>query len=484
VTDEAVARRLVKSFGGVPLSLKLVATLLAQDPDALKAGNVPKGRGAWFVRLSDEVIQGQLYERVLEHIKDDQVRRLAYPGLVLRRITAEVILEVLNDPCELGLQTMDEAATLFDGLGREVSLVAIDATDGALVHRSDLRRVMLRLMMESDPIRVRTIREAAIAYYDSQPSRRGVAEATYHRLALGQSVDGSILRDPEIRGSLQAAISEFSIAVQLDLSTLGFDVSDEVRAQASREQRDTSVASQVEDMLQYGPTSLENAKRLVDEASQGLTGPSPLYRAGARVAAQQDDLERAGTWISRGIEAAALANGGESTLGLVREQAWLEHGLAVADDDTSLQQLATYADRYQDRLALTQHHLQALDPERSPSSGALSTIRDLLRDLDSLGVWNLAPATRRAVEVSMAAPDNGVVATLRDLVLSESSPFRFVTFPDRAVQAALEAVHRADQDPAQFGKSWLRLLDMWPYRVLDVRPPFSRSAEQLNESAA
>ena len=137
VNDPEVARQLVKSFGGVPLSLKLVATLLAQDPDALKGKNAPKGRGTWFVSLSDEVIQGQLYERVLERIKDDQVRRLAYPGLVLRRITPEVILQVLNEPCELGLHTLEEAAALFEGLRREVSLVSVDTTDGALVHRSD-----------------------------------------------------------------------------------------------------------------------------------------------------------------------------------------------------------------------------------------------------------------------------------------------------------------------------------------------------------
>jgi hypothetical protein len=484
VTDEDVATRLVKSFGGVPLSLKLVATLLAQDPDALKAANAPKGRGSWFVSISDEVIQGQLYERVLDRIRDDQVRRLAYPGLVLRRITPEVILEVLNEPCELGVQTMSEAATLFDGLRREVSLVAVDQTDGALVHRSDLRRVMLRLLVESDPIRVRKIREAAIDYYERLPGRRGLAEATYHRLALGQSVHETILRDPEVRRSIQTAISEFSIPVQLELSTLGFEVTDEVRSQASREQRDTAVASQVEDMLPYGLTSLASAKQLVEEASQGLAGPSPLYRAGARVAAQQDDLPLARTWISRGLEAAALANGGEWTLGLVREQAWFQQGLARSDDEVSLGQLATYAERYQDRLALAQHRLQALDPHGSPSTGALSTIRDLLRDLGPLGAWNLAPATRSAVELSVDLPDTGIVNVLHGLVLSESGPFRFVTFPDYAVHSALQEVLGSDPSPVRFGKSWLRLLEMWPYRVLDVRPPFGRQGEQLSESAA
>ena len=252
--------------------------------------------------------------------------------------------------------------------------------------------------MESDPIRVRQIRTAAIAFYDSEPGRRGVAEATYHRLALGQTVDPAILRDPEIRASIQTAIVEFSIATQLELSALGFEVTDEVRSQASREQRDSSVASQVEDMLPYGATSVADAQRLVDDASQGMTtGPNPLYRAGARVAMQQGDLPRARTWISRGLEEAALANGGESTLGLVREQAWLDHGLTTSEDDVSLQQLATYAERYQDRMAMAQHRLQALAPKDAPPDAvlsALSTIlRDLLRGLGPEGVWNLAPAT-------------------------------------------------------------------------------------------
>jgi hypothetical protein len=297
-------------------------------------------------------------------------------------------------------------------------------------------------------------------------------------------VDPSILRDPEIRASIQTAIVEFSIATQLELSALGFEVTDEVRRQASREQRDSSVASQVEDMLPYGATSVADAQRLVDDASQGLAGPSPLYQAGARVAMQQDDLPRARTWISRGLEAAALANGGESTLGLVREQAWLDHGLTTTEDDASLQQLATYAERYQDRMAMAQHRLQALDPKDAPPDTALSTIRDLLQGLGPEGVWNLTPATRRAVEASQALPDSGIVATIHDLVLSESSPFRYVSFPDQAVQAALETVLGGDQDPARFAASWLRLLEIWPYRVLDIRPPLGRSAEQLSESAA
>ena len=141
VTDAAMAKRLVSQYGGVPLSLKLVASLLAKDPAALD-DDAPS-RGSLFRRVSDELVQGQLYGRVLDHIGDERVRRLAHPGLVLRRITPELIYQVLNGPCQLGITGPDDAVAMFDALRRETSLVSVDETDGSLVHRSDLRRVML-----------------------------------------------------------------------------------------------------------------------------------------------------------------------------------------------------------------------------------------------------------------------------------------------------------------------------------------------------
>src|SRR6185295_5382988 len=100
VTDAATQRRLVRVFGGIPLSLKLVAALASKEESAgadLLAGQ----NGLSVLMMSDELIQGQLFGRILNNIANEQVRRVASPGLVLRRVNPGLILEVLNGPCQL-----------------------------------------------------------------------------------------------------------------------------------------------------------------------------------------------------------------------------------------------------------------------------------------------------------------------------------------------------------------------------------------------
>jgi hypothetical protein len=109
---EEAAAAVVRQVGGSPLSLKLAASLLRRedaDRDGIK--NI-SGRSRFWFSPADEEIQGQLYERLLGRIHDPRVERLAHPGLVLRRITPEVILNVLNEPCRLEVQTLREAKLL------------------------------------------------------------------------------------------------------------------------------------------------------------------------------------------------------------------------------------------------------------------------------------------------------------------------------------------------------------------------------------
>jgi hypothetical protein len=45
--------------------------------------------------LAETAVQGQLYQQILNHIPDPDLRQLAHPGLVVRRVTRDVIKEVL-----------------------------------------------------------------------------------------------------------------------------------------------------------------------------------------------------------------------------------------------------------------------------------------------------------------------------------------------------------------------------------------------------
>jgi len=150
------------------------------------------------------VIQRTLYNRILGHIRDDGVRQLAHPGLVLRRLTARLIVDVLAAPCGLGVRDETAASELLELLAREVS-VGRRSDGGAVVHRADLHGLMLPLLEDNRPQLVRDIRDRVIEFY--RDSDR--AEEIYHRLARGDdtaTVDGRWL--PGAEDHLRAAVDK------------------------------------------------------------------------------------------------------------------------------------------------------------------------------------------------------------------------------------------------------------------------------------
>jgi hypothetical protein len=467
IDGDGQARRLVETFGRMPLTLKLVAELAARTPG---------GAGALLeegiVAASDEVIQGQLYERVLDHIDDPQVKRLAYPGLVLRRINPEVVLEVLNEPCGLGLQSIEESADLCDRLRQDSTLVYVDAAEGDLVHRSDLRRVMLKMLLISAPARVDRIRRAAIDYYERQPSRRGRAEECYHRLHLNSWADPSFFSDTEVRSSIQAVIEEFTPQVMLYLSTFGLKVPSWVAGKASRAERDAAVAAEIEELLPYGPSSESQAWTDFDHARAGTTHGSPvLCRAGARVAAQRGQDALALSLIDEGLETAVRNGSAAGMLPLLQERAWLRKA------PTDLDRLAEHARRHDDTGAQLQHRLQT-----GPFSDRdLAVIGELLTQADSEVLWGLVPAMREVVEAAAGRGATAVLGPLEEDFHDELGPFRYAVFHDAAVTETLELLLSGR---VSFAPAFLDLCRLWPYRILFVRPPYGRRGEQLSESVA
>lgn len=199
-TDDASLARLVKVVGRTPLALRLAARLLAGGDS-----------GLLHLRLRHERIQAVLFHRVLDHIRierdaplagqwidneerqrlEDELRRLVYPGLAVRRITQGVIEHVLAEPCDVPLRDEGHAARLFAGLAQQVDIVEPgDADDGepSLLHRTDVRRMMLRdLEQKAGEDRIRRIDRRAVRYHAGIATLAHCAEEIYHRLRLGQS---------------------------------------------------------------------------------------------------------------------------------------------------------------------------------------------------------------------------------------------------------------------------------------------------------
>jgi AAA ATPase domain len=187
VAPAEIARSIARQIGGNPLSLRLAAAVIAKE--GLRTDGIEKLKTqALLRRVEDSVIQAQLFQRILDHIHDERVRRVAHPGLVLRRVTPELILSVLAIPCGVDVASLAEATNLFDELAREVSLVS-SANDGALVHRTDLRRVMLPPLRRDKPADVADIHRRAVAFYLEHADVVSRAEEIYHRLALHEPAD-------------------------------------------------------------------------------------------------------------------------------------------------------------------------------------------------------------------------------------------------------------------------------------------------------
>jgi hypothetical protein len=483
VKDPVLARRLVDRYGGVPLSLKLVASL-AREPDEDTAQLAAGGRIRSLARVGNEVVQGQLYERVLAHVHDERVRRLAHPGLVLRRITPEVILEVLDGPCELGITDIDAATDLFEALRRETSLMSVDDADGSLVHRSDLRRVMLRLLMTSEPGRVLRIRQAAVAYYGAMGGRRGDAEVAYHRLHLGEDVEEAAFKDPEVRSSIQASIMEFDPAVQRRLATLGFRVAADVLELASRDEQEQAIAARVEAYLPNGPQAWSAALALLRDQAARLDHPSPLFRAWARVLIQTGDHTGAADWIAHGLEQAGIANDARQGMDLLVERAWLEQLDAGQAASATVVSLAEAAMRHEDPRTRLLARLLAFHRDDPEVATQLDGLAGVLGQATPDDVWALLPALRGVVEAAVEHGTSGVLAAVQEQVMNPGGPFGLVYVGDPGTQRRLEDVLSQGRDSAAFGRAFVGLLAAWPFQILSVQPPYGRQGMELSESAS
>lgn len=123
-----------------------------------------------------------IYEkRIVDHVRDGLARKLAWPGLIVRRVTVEIIRELLASVCDIAPEDAERA---FNALGNEVWMVTREA--GGLRHRPDLRARTLPLMQKHNEKKFMEVAKAAVKYFGRhrERSREDRAEWIYHRLLL------------------------------------------------------------------------------------------------------------------------------------------------------------------------------------------------------------------------------------------------------------------------------------------------------------
>ncbi len=193
--------RIVSLVRGNPLSLRLAAQVFAKQ--GLKSLTSAVDQARFDVAFAHERVQGMLHARIVEAL-DGPLRKIADPGLIVRRITPAVIEEVLAGPCGLDLKSGD-ASRLFEDLKNEIALVE-PAGQQTLRHRLDVRLLMLPLLRDKLGPRARMIDEAAVAFWEQRDDPEARAEEIYHRLWLG--ADRTVLERTWDRGPVSTAALE------------------------------------------------------------------------------------------------------------------------------------------------------------------------------------------------------------------------------------------------------------------------------------
>jgi hypothetical protein len=188
ITDSAIADTIFGQVGGSPLVLRLAADV-AQIENAT-AGGIGGLDNKWLSVFQSRSIEVVLYKRILSHVYDKRVEQLAYPGLVLRVITSQVIEKVLGPACGTEISAGD-ADSIVETMRLRLSTILVSDSGGRLIHRPDIRSILLgdvAARASKDPAvadTLKRIHQCAIGYYAqfADPAQR--AEEIYHRLALG-----------------------------------------------------------------------------------------------------------------------------------------------------------------------------------------------------------------------------------------------------------------------------------------------------------
>ena len=232
--DTQLAIQLFKQFGGNPLTLQLAGDLIRNEQLNNKGQIENINTSNLFSKIQENRIQEQLVRRNLDHIHNDQVKKIAFPGMVVRTISPEVIREVLAVPCGLGQISIEDAQAIFEDLKRE-SFLLIELSDG-VAFRQELRVALSDLILQEMPEKVRAIHDHAVEFYMSLPESDSIqAEFLYHALMRGDDTD-IIDRyyDEQVGRYLNNSLTELPLDAYVTLaSRMGVNISEDKLNRAS-----------------------------------------------------------------------------------------------------------------------------------------------------------------------------------------------------------------------------------------------------------
>ena len=286
IRDPQVQELIFNRVGGHPLSLQLAADLIYKESNSskreLKKADVEK----IFSKLDSHQIEEELIKRNLDHIHNEDVRKLAVPGIVVRRINPDIIVNVLAKPCGLGKLNSDRAAELFEALKKETFLINQDGD--SIYFSRELREKVYGMVSKKEPQKTKEVHDLAVSYYDQRNSKRNwepeaKAEYIYHRLKRG---DNPALLDEyyskELQPFLENCLSELPNDAYLHLSRLmNASVSEERRMNSNLLEWEKSVTNELINYFKTGDDyDVERlTKILKGRRERSAEGTLPFYEA-------------------------------------------------------------------------------------------------------------------------------------------------------------------------------------------------------------
>lgn len=278
ITNVDQQRRIANKAEGLPLCLSLLANLVVHQQKELD--NNPDPNFNWE-KFYEELDQAQLVEqlviRIIEHIAED-VRKLAIPGIILRKVTPKIIKEVLAIPCELDVPDDDKAFALFNILSKEFAL--LEKFENTLYFRRDLRQSMQKMIQQKYGAElIEQIHHSALAFYTDKNHPSDRAEYLYHRLMRG---DGTTVIDQyytkDLRPYIEPSLWEFSEKDQIHLySKMGKRMNMEELKKAPQKEWELYLLSRIKEVFENkGENSLKEVVKLLQQREKRIDNSSLL----------------------------------------------------------------------------------------------------------------------------------------------------------------------------------------------------------------
>ena len=275
IIDRAIAEKLVGQVGRSPLVLRLAAEVARME--RIGDDGISELGSRWLSLFRRQRIEVVLYKRILSHVYDKRVEQLAYPGLVLRYITPDILLTILAPTCGVSIVDNADAEGVFAMMRSQLStLLMTSGSADKLEHRTDMRKILIEDLAErsaTDSTITSTINQIhlkAIEYYARTADPEHRAEEIFHRLALGQ--DRETLKERWMDGLsryLNSAIQELPAASQSFLAArIGVEVPEQIWRSAVDEDWIQLAIRRSDEFLRLGKP--QDALELLSERKEKL----------------------------------------------------------------------------------------------------------------------------------------------------------------------------------------------------------------------